>query len=72
MSNNSSTASRVAAHNSKGVPYTGWIEGVGYQHLRNRPIVNCYFRDGGVSLPNFEPVIDSSPKMRVASVGGKS
>ena len=30
MSNNSSTASRVAAHNSKGVPYTGWIEGVGY------------------------------------------
>lgn len=71
MSNNSSTASRVAAHNSKGVPYTGWIEGVGYQHLRNRPIVNCYFRDGGVSLPNFEPVIDTSPKMRVASVGGK-
>lgn len=71
MSNNSSTASRVAAHNSKVVPYTGWIEGVGYQHLRNRPIVNCYFRDGGVSLPNFEPVIDTSPKMRVASVGGK-
>lgn len=71
MSNNSSTASRVAAHNSKGVPYTGWIEGVGYQHLRNRPMVNCYFRDGGVSLPNFEPVIDTSPKMRVASVGGK-
>ena len=30
MSKNSSTASRVAAHNSKGVPYTGWIEGVGY------------------------------------------
>ena len=71
MSNNSSSASRVAAHNLKGVPYTGWIEGVGYQHLRNRPIVNCYFRDGGVSLPNFEPVIDTSPKMRVASVGGK-
>src|SRR5690554_1724465 len=29
MSNNSSSASRVAAHNLKGVPYTGWIEGVG-------------------------------------------
>jgi LysM repeat protein len=54
-----------------GVPYEGYVEGVGYQSLLAQTLGSCYFQERGCAIPQFEPVMDSSPEMRIQSVGYK-
>ena len=52
-----------------GIPYEGFVEGCGYQSLMAQTLGNCYFQPRGCAVPQFVPVMDSSPEMRIQSVG---
>jgi len=54
-----------------GIPYEGFVEGNGYQSLMAQTLGTCYFQERGCAIPQFEPVMDSSPEMRIQSVGYK-
>jgi len=51
------------------IPYEGFVEGCGYQSLMAQTLGSCYFQERGCAIPQFEPVMDSSPEMRIQSMG---
>lgn len=51
-----------------GIPYEGYVEGIGYQSLLAQTMGSCYFQERGCAIPQFEQVMDSSPEMRIQSV----
>lgn len=58
-------------YNRLGIPYVGYIEGVGYLSMRAYSLGQFYGKDGGYALPQFLPVIDGSPIARICSIGEK-
>lgn len=55
------------AYTALGVPYEGYIEGRGYQHLIAFSIGQFYFEEQGFALPDFVPVLDDSPDLLMQS-----
>lgn len=61
------TQEEADAYTALGVPYEGYIEGRGYQHLIAFSIGRFYFEEKGFALPDFVPVLDDSPDLLMQS-----
>lgn len=53
------------------IPYEGYVQNVSYQSLMAIILGSYYFQERNYAIPEFVPVMDSSPEMRIQSIGGK-
>jgi len=70
MPKNNYVISREKAEvfDAMGIPYEGYVDGVGYQSLHAFALGSCYFQNSNYCIPHFQPVINASPEEKIKSL----
>jgi hypothetical protein len=70
MPKNNYVISREKAEvfDAMGIPYEGYVDGVGYQSLHAFALGSCYFQNSNYCIPHFQPVMDASPEEKIKSL----
>jgi hypothetical protein len=70
MPKNNYVISREKAEvfDAMGIPYEGYVAGVGYQSLHAFALGSCYFQNSNYCIPHFQPVMDASPEEKIKSL----
>lgn len=59
---------KAEVFDAMGIPYEGYVEGVGYQSLHAFALGSCYFQNSNYCIPHFLPVMDASPEEKIKSL----
>ncbi|RCW30247.1 hypothetical protein [Marinilabilia salmonicolor] len=70
MPKNNYVISREKAEvfDAMGIPYEGYVAGVGYQSLHAFALGSCYFQNSNYCIPHFQPVMDASLEEKIKSL----